>query len=118
MHVEFDERGEPVRTHLTRQEWNECTEFDEPNWEPLERHVPEGLWGEFMWMYRVLPEGRGIEAYKHRDTRRYLHLDHNGRAWQWKPDGSWTHVAVASALRDALEVRERERTWSAHQIRQ
>lgn len=105
MHVDFDERGEPIRLHLSRHEWKECAEFDEPNWEPLERHVPEEIWGNFMWMYRIRPEGQGIEAYKHRDTRRYLHLDHNGRAWRWHPDGTWTRISVTQALAETFDLR-------------
>jgi hypothetical protein len=88
--VELNQDGEPIRVHLTPQEWRDCTEFDEPDWEPLERAVADDLWGEFMWMYRVRAEGHGIKAYKHRETRRYLHLDHGGRAWRWHPDGTWT----------------------------
>lgn len=91
MHVDFDQQGEPVRLHHTRAEWKEWTEFVEPNWEPLEHHVPETMWGEFMWMYRVRPEGKGIEAYKHILTRQYFHLDHNGRAWQ-------SHPSITEAL--------------------
>ncbi|MEX1004140.1 MAG: hypothetical protein WD156_02070 [Acidimicrobiia bacterium] len=107
MDIELNNDGEPVRLHLTGQEWRDCTEFDEPDWEPLERHVPESLWGEFMWMYRVRPEGRGIEAYKHRDTRRYLHLDHSNRAWQWQPDGWWDRIAISEALARSVDPRLR-----------
>ena len=103
MHVDFDQHGEPVRLHLTRDEWRACTEFDQPDWEPLEHHVPATMWGEFMWMYRVRPEGKGIEAYKHTLTRQYLHLDHNNRAWQWNPDGTWTQIPVTEALADTLD---------------
>jgi hypothetical protein len=106
VNVEPNQDGEPIRLHLTHREWRDCTEVDQPDWEPLERAVPAHLWGEFMWMYRIRPEGRGIEAYKHRQTRRYLHLDHDGRAWQWKPDGTWTRVPKAIALDRAIDERE------------
>ena len=49
MDIELNQDGEPIRLHLTRQEWNDCAEFDEPDREPLERAVPSTLWSEFMW---------------------------------------------------------------------
>lgn len=54
---------------------------DAPEWEPLldlaDRHVDE-----FMWMFSVeLVDGTRLQAYKHRETRGYLHLDGQGRAF-------------------------------------
>lgn len=102
MDAQLNEDREPIRLHLTRQEWKACTEFDEPDSEPLERAVAAHLRGEFMWMSRVRPEGQGIETYKHRDTRRYLHLDHAGQAWEWQTDGSWVRTTVDAAVRQAI----------------
>jgi hypothetical protein len=35
-----------------------------------------------MWMHEVeLEDGTRLHAYKHHETRRYLHLDHGGRAF-------------------------------------
>jgi hypothetical protein len=38
-----------------------------------------------MWMYEVsLDDGRSLHAYKHRDTRSYLHLDTQRNAWAYQ----------------------------------
>lgn len=43
--------------------------------------APEHL-GDFMWMHEIeLEDGTRLHAYKHYETRRYLHLDHGGRAF-------------------------------------
>ncbi|MGN6201664.1 MAG: hypothetical protein ACTHNY_04595 [Solirubrobacterales bacterium] len=56
-------------------------QFDHPVWEPLENLAFEHA-GEFMWMHEVeLEDGTRLHAYKHWETRRYLHLDHGGRAF-------------------------------------
>jgi hypothetical protein len=54
-----------------------------PEWEPLldlaEPHVED-----FMWMYAAeLSDGRRIQAYKHRWTRRYVFLDGDGRGYAY-----------------------------------
>lgn len=54
--------------------------FTEPNWAPLEKHFTE-LYGkpdrcaDYMWMY----SDKGLEYYKHCDTRAYLVLSQDGR---------------------------------------
>lgn len=56
------------------------TRSDSPNWEPL-LHLARVYVGEFMWMFEVeLEGGKRLHAYKHVDTRRYLHLTEDGRA--------------------------------------
>jgi hypothetical protein len=54
-----------------------------PNWAPLEAKLIPQLCAEFMWMYR----DRGVEHYKHIQTRRYLRLDSVGRCLARKGDG-------------------------------
>jgi len=57
-----------------------------PAWGPLFKLAPE-LVGEFTWAHEVeLEDGIRLQAYRHRQTRRYLHLDHSGRAFAfiWK----------------------------------
>lgn len=52
-----------------------------PVWGPLFELAPEHV-GEFMWMHEIeLESGCRLHAYKHHRTRRYLHLDHGGRAF-------------------------------------
>lgn len=62
--------------------------FDRPDWGPLALRAPDHV-DEFMWMFEVeLENGLRLHAYKHWETRRYLHLDHGGRAFVyiWNDD--------------------------------
>ena len=60
---------------------------DEPNWDPLERAVAQWLPGQFMAMHEVrITNGRRLCAYKHIDTRRYLHLDAELNAYRYGHD--------------------------------
>jgi hypothetical protein len=65
----------------------EMTSFDEPVWEPL-LNLLRVYVDDFMWMFAAtLEDGTRIHAYKHRDTRRYLHLTEDGRAFVYEePD--------------------------------
>jgi hypothetical protein len=55
--------------------------YESPVWEPLLMLAPDQA-GDFMWMHEVeLEDGVRLHAYKHYETRRYLHLDHGGRAF-------------------------------------
>jgi hypothetical protein len=46
----------------------------EPGWEPLLELAPEHI-DEFMWMFEVeLESGLRLHAYKHIETRKYLHI--------------------------------------------
>lgn len=70
-----------------RRRRGEVTGWDEPVWEPLLTLL--GIYVEdFMWMYRVtLKDGTCVHAYKHRITRRYLHLSEDDRAFVYEePD--------------------------------
>lgn len=82
-------------------------QYEEPVWEPLERAVGEDLMFAFMWMFEVqTTEHRRFQAYKHRYTRRYLHVDHEGDAYAFRGerDGRdrYQQVPLADALDDAL----------------
>jgi hypothetical protein len=62
--------------------------YELPDWAPLVELAPEHV-DEFMWMFEVeLENGVRLHAYKHWETRRYLHLDHGGRAFVyiWNED--------------------------------
>lgn len=55
--------------------------YERPDWGPLAMLAPDHI-GDFMWMFEVeLESGTRLHAYKHWETRRYLHLDHGGRAF-------------------------------------
>jgi hypothetical protein len=76
-----------------------------PVWAPL-LAVVGALTSGFMWMYEVvLDDGRSLHAYKHHDTRRYLHLDTQRNAWayQHRQGRSMYHKAdLADALTEAF----------------
>jgi len=60
-----------------------------PDWTSLEKLLGDELCSHFMWMCEVdLEDGTRIDAYKHRWTRRYLHLSKDGRtyAYIWRDD--------------------------------
>jgi hypothetical protein len=56
-------------------------QYETPNWDPLLELAPDHI-DDFMWMFEVqLESGLRLHAYKHRETRKYLHLDTEGRAF-------------------------------------
>jgi hypothetical protein len=71
---------------ISRKKWKgEMTGSDTPVWQPLLDLV--GTYGakDFMWMFEVeLEDGRSLHAYKHRWTRRYIHLTVDGRAFVYE----------------------------------
>lgn len=74
------------------------TNGDDPVWAPLEAAVGDELVGWFMWMYEVrLDDGTALQAYKHRSTRRYLHLDDACRAFGYD-DGRYPQFPLAQAI--------------------
>lgn len=67
--------------HPLRRRRGQVVNTRAPIWEPLFELAPEHV-GEFMWMHEVeLADGNRLHAYKHFETRRYLHLDHGRRAF-------------------------------------
>lgn len=70
-----------------------------PNWQPAEQAIPD-LREDVMWMSRVEHNGHTIEQYKHIDTRRYIHLDENGRPYRVRVDAG-TQVFEPTSLADA-----------------
>ncbi|MHB8693751.1 MAG: hypothetical protein ACYDHH_21145 [Solirubrobacteraceae bacterium] len=76
-----------------------------PVWAPL-LAVVGSLTNGFMWMGEVvLDDGRSLHAYKHCDTRRYVHLDthHNAWAYQHRQGRSmYRQVSLADALTEAF----------------
>jgi hypothetical protein len=86
-----------------RRIYGEMAQGDRPSWEPLERAVGEGLAGTFMWMYEIATTTRGrLQAYKHIDTRRYLHLDDHGRAYEYLAGDRYREIPLADAITIAL----------------
>jgi hypothetical protein len=84
-------------------------QHETPNWRPLENLAPDDL-EDFMWMHEVeLDGGARLQAYKHYWTRRYLHLDGEGRAFVFLDNGAYRQVApcwlLELVLRDVEELR-------------
>jgi hypothetical protein len=82
-----------------RRVFGEMIVADEPVWEPLGRAVGERLMSTFMWMYEIrTTDGGRIHAYKHIDTRRYLHLDDEGRAYEFVAEQRYRPIPLAEAI--------------------
>ncbi|MBO9533574.1 MAG: hypothetical protein J7513_11445 [Solirubrobacteraceae bacterium] len=65
-------------------------QFQHPDWEPLLGLVGQDLAGWFMWMGELrLSDGTSVHGYKHRETRRYLHLAPDGRAYEYLAPASF-----------------------------
>jgi hypothetical protein len=80
-------------------------QYDRPVWEPLERAVGEDLMFAFMWMFEVeTTDDRRFQAYKHRDTRQYLNVDHQGQAYDYVGEKGDRDRYDVVPLADALEV--------------
>jgi hypothetical protein len=75
------------------------TQGDTPDWAPLEQTVGQDVVGDFMWMFEAeLEDGRRLQAYKHIDTRRYVHLDADGDALVYVDRGRYRPHPVAEVL--------------------
>jgi hypothetical protein len=52
-----------------------------------------------MWMFEVeLSNGKRLHAYKHIDTRCYVHLDHDGAAFAYLESGRYRSFPVTEVL--------------------
>ncbi|MFL5868200.1 MAG: hypothetical protein ACJ766_13960 [Thermoleophilaceae bacterium] len=59
----------------------------EPDWRPLERLASPYLCSHWMWMFEVATRrGERFHAYKHIDTRCYVHIDIDGNGLAYHPD--------------------------------
>jgi hypothetical protein len=89
-------------------------QYDRPEWGPLLDLAPDHV-EDFMWMFEVeLESGLRLHAYKHIETRKYLHLDKEGRAfvYLWPEEitdknepGSYREVDPQRLLREVLRRR-------------
>jgi len=101
----------------------ELKQYDSPEWQPLLDLVGEEVTADFMWMHEVeLSDGSSLHAYKHRDTRRYIHLREDGAAFYYlEPDryhrteAATQLTAVFAILRGLGGVTEEqvEASWNA-----
>ncbi len=87
-------------------------QYDKPEWAPLLELTPDHI-DEFMWMFEVeLDSGLRLHAYKHIETRKYLHLDKEGRAFVYlwsgeecEEDPGYREVDPRRMLKEVLRRR-------------
>jgi hypothetical protein len=61
--------------------------------------VGEEVTGDFMWMFEVaLTDGTKLQAYKHIDTRCYIHLASDGRAFVYEEPDRYRRFPAAEVL--------------------
>ena len=85
---------------------------DQPDWQALARVVDEDDMGEFMWMFEVRTEdGERIDAYKHIDTRGYLHLDSRGNAYVYEDNERYRPVPLLYLLERVLRLTRYSSSW-------
>ena len=79
--------------------------FEKPDWQPLLELAPDYI-DDFMWMFEVeLENGTVIHAYKHIDTRQYLHLDAGGGAYVYCEADRYREIDPDWLLRIVLRRR-------------
>lgn len=79
--------------------------YSEPNWTLLEAKLPVEAMADWMWMCRVQTEaGVVIEQYKHRETRQYVNLDQDGRAWVIRIEGREITYLLAESFEAAYRA--------------
>ncbi len=77
---------------------------DNPDWTALEELVRNELLGWFMWMFEVnLEDGARVHAYKHKLTRRYVHVAEDGRVFYYVSKGRYHQTDPFTALMSALD---------------
>lgn len=78
---------------------------DRPLWDPILKVLPEKTVAQFMFMGEMLCEsGTRIFLYKHIWTRRYINLDQQGQAYQFRASEQASHyvpVELSDAIRRA-----------------
>lgn len=75
------------------------TQGERPNWRPLEELVGDQVVGDFMWMFEVeLSDGSLLQAYKHIDTRRYIHLNAESSAFVYESPDRYRRFPAAELL--------------------
>lgn len=90
-------------------------QFDQPSWRPLEVALGKDMAGWFMWLHEVrLEDGTRVDAYKHKTTRRCLHLAADGQALAYGADDTYRAVGLAPAIVRAFDGWERSSPPARH----
>ncbi len=79
-------------------------QVETPSWTALETAVGMVLAPGFMWMFEIsLADGTRVDAYKHVESRSYLHLGDDGRAFTYRGERGYLPIelerSVAAVLR-------------------
>jgi hypothetical protein len=83
----------------------ELHQYEQPSWEPLLDLLGEELVGDFMWMHELrMATGERVHAYKHRDTRRYIHLSEHGRTYVYIDHDRYRVIPALDAVHQALRI--------------
>jgi hypothetical protein len=88
-------------------------QYEEPTWEPLLNLLGHARVGDFMWMHEVaLETGERVHAYKHIDTRRYIHLSETGRTYSYLAKERYAPIPAFEAAELALPPGPRDEPLS------
>lgn len=75
----------------------------DPVWSPLVELIGSELAEWLMWMCEIeLADRTRVHAYKHRSTRRYLHLADDGRAFTFTAAAEYRAITRAHAVEQAF----------------
>src|ERR1700759_1711469 len=81
-----------------------ATQGEHPVWGTLEALLGDDeLCGHFMWMFSVdLEDGRTLNAYKHRWTRRYFHLTDELRTFLYTGENLYREIDRRTAIQQVF----------------
>ncbi len=83
--------------------------YETPNWLALQQALGQRQRDRFTWRYEVLlTDGTHVQVYRHCDTRGYLHLGEDGRAFHYTERGLY---AVSDLEMDIWHVLPTCRHW-------
>lgn len=104
LHTEvlFGHMFAPILRNVARDKGieGELAQYETPDWLPLALVAGQALLQDFMWMHEVrLADDRRLHAYKHIDTRRYVHPDAESNAFVYGEDDRYRPASLASVLR-------------------
>lgn len=93
-----------------RKKLGKTTQHERPHWDPLLKLLAEYLVADFMWMHEVeLKDGTRLHAYKNRETKRYLHLSPDGRAFEYCGDDYYREVEISLLMMERVLALDRLR---------
>lgn len=91
------------RKRTPRKRHGQVTQYETPHWDPLLKLLAEYLVADFMWMHEVqLKDGTPLHAYKNRETKRYLHLTPDGRAFEYCGEDKYREVEISLRLMERV----------------